>query len=126
MPTLLRLISFLRPYRTAVAMSAFFGAGLMVCTLSLPYITRLVIDDVIRGGQRNQLAPLLIGGLVIICVRFVFNLNRRIWAGRISLGVEYDLRDAVFGHIQRLSFAFFDENHDSSVDQSEFALPPGI
>ena len=90
-------------------MSAFFGAGLMVCTLSLPYITRLVIDDVIRGGQRNQLAPLLIVGLVIICVRFVFNLNRRIWAGRISLGVEYDLRDAVFGHIQRLSFAFFDE-----------------
>ncbi|HEY2346717.1 MAG TPA: EF-hand domain-containing protein [Xanthomonadaceae bacterium] len=24
------------------------------------------------------------------------------------------------------SFAFFDENHDGSVDQTEFALPPGI
>ncbi len=90
-------------------MSAFFGAGLMACTLSLPYITRLVIDDVIEKGERDKLVPLLVIALAVIAVRFVFNFCRRIWAGRISLGVEYDLRDAVFGHIQRLSFAFFDE-----------------
>ena len=90
-------------------MSAFFGAGLMACTLSLPYITRLVVDDVLQSGQRSKLAPLLVATLVIIAVRFVFNLCRRIWAGRISLGVEYDLRDTVFAHIQRLSFSFFDE-----------------
>jgi len=89
-------------------MAAFFGAGLMVCTLTLPYITRLVIDDVIQKGERDKLAPLILWTLLIIGLRFVFNYCRRIWAGRISLGVEYDLRDAVFAHIQRLSFAFFD------------------
>jgi ABC-type multidrug transport system fused ATPase/permease subunit len=89
-------------------MAAFFGAGLMVCTLTLPYITRLVIDDVIQKGERDKLAPLILWALVVIALRFVFNFCRRIWAGRISLGVEYDLRDAVFAHIQRLSFAFFD------------------
>ena len=88
--------------------SAFFGAGLMACTLSLPYISRLVIDQVIRGHQHDKLAPLLWIAFGLILVRFVLNQCRRIWAGRISLGVEYDLRDAVFGHIQRLSFAFFD------------------
>ena len=107
MPTLLRLISFLRPYRVAIAMTAFFGAGLMACTLTLPYITRLVINDVIEAGQRDKLAPLIGWTLLIIALRFVFNICRRIFAGRISLGVEYDLRDAVFAHIQRLSFAFF-------------------
>jgi len=89
-------------------MAAFFGAGLMVCTLTLPYITRLVIDDVIQKGERDKLAPLILWALAVIALRFVFNFCRRIWAGRISLGVEYDLRDAVFAHIQRLSFAFFD------------------
>jgi ABC-type multidrug transport system fused ATPase/permease subunit len=108
LPTLRRLISFLRPYRLAIAMAAFFGAGLMVCTLTLPYITRLVIDDVIQKGERDKLAPLILWALAVIALRFVFNFCRRIWAGRISLGVEYDLRDAVFAHIQRLSFAFFD------------------
>jgi ABC-type multidrug transport system fused ATPase/permease subunit len=108
LPTLRRLISFLRPYRLAIAMAACFGAGLMVCTLTLPYITRLVIDDVIQKGERDKLAPLILWALVVIALRFVFNFCRRIWAGRISLGVEYDLRDAVFAHIQRLSFAFFD------------------
>ena len=90
-------------------MSGFFGAALMACTLSLPYITRLVVDDVIQGGQRDKLAPLLLIALGVIAVRLVFNFCRRIWAGRISLGVEYDLRDAMFGHIQRLSFSFFDQ-----------------
>ncbi len=108
MPTLLRLISFLRPYRVAIAMTALFGAGLMACTLTLPYITRLVINDVIEAGQRDKLAPLIGWTLLIIGLRFVFNICRRIFAGRISLGVEYDLRDAVFAHIQRLSFGFFD------------------
>jgi len=106
--TLLRLISYLRPYRVPIVMAAIFGAGLMVCTLALPYITGLVINEVIVGGHRDKLAPLLGIAIAIILVRFVFNVCRRIWAGRISLGVEYDLRDAVFSHIQRLSFAFFD------------------
>jgi len=108
LPTLLRLISFLRPYRVAIAMTAFFGAGLMACTLTLPYITRLVINDVIEAGQRDKLAPLIGWTLLIIGLRFVFNIFRRIFAGRVSLGVEYDLRDAVFAHVQRLSFSFFD------------------
>ncbi len=89
-------------------MAALFGAALMVCTLALPYITRLVIDDVILAGDRSKLTPLVVITLVIISVRFVLNRWRRLWAGRISLGVESDLRDAVFAHIQRLSFAFFD------------------
>ena len=88
MPTLRRLISFLRPYRLAIAMAAFFGAGLMVCTLTLPYITRLVIDDVIQKGERDKLAPLILWALLVIALRFVFNFCRRIWAGRISLVVE--------------------------------------
>ena len=89
-------------------MAAVFGAGLMVCTLALPYITRLVIDDVILAGDRSKLVPLIGVTLVIITLRFILNVCRRVWAGRISLGVEFDLRDAVFSHVQRLSFAFFD------------------
>jgi len=108
LPTLLRLISFLRPYRVAIVMTAFFGVGLMACTLILPYITRLVINVVIEAGHRDQLAPLIGWALLVVALRFVLNFFRRIWAGRISLGVEYDLRDAVFAHVQRLSFGFFD------------------
>lgn len=108
MPTLLRLISFLRPYRLSIAMAGFFGLGLMMCTLTLPYITRLVIDDVIEHGERSKLVPLLGAALAVVALRLGFNVCRRLWAGRISLGVEYDLRDAVFGHLQRLSFSFFD------------------
>ena len=43
----------------------------------------------------------------MIALRFVFNFCRRIWAGRISLGVEYDLRDALFARLQELELSFF-------------------
>ena len=37
-----------------------------------------------------------------------FSVPRRLVAGRISLGIEYDLRNRMYGHLQRLELAFFD------------------
>jgi len=80
----------------------------MACTLTLPYLTGRVIDDVLEGGRRDRLAPLLAAVVVVVLARFALGVVRRVLAGRVSLAVEYDMRDVVFGHVQRLSFAFFD------------------
>ncbi len=88
--------------------TALAAAGLMACTLTLPYLTGRVIDDVLRAGRRDMLAPLLGAVALIVLVRFGLGVVRRVLAGRVSLAVEYDMRDLVFGHAQRLSFAFFD------------------
>ncbi|HWH15692.1 MAG TPA: ABC transporter ATP-binding protein [Miltoncostaeaceae bacterium] len=108
MTTLLRLLGFLRPYRVAVLVTALAAAGLMACTLTLPYLTGRVIDDVLAEGRRDALTPLLSAVVLVVLVRFVLGVVRRVLAGRVSLAVEYDMRDVVFGHAQRLSFAFFD------------------
>lgn len=80
----------------------------MGCTITLPYITRRVIDDVLNGQQQDALLPLVIGVIVIGVIRAIFALMRRIMAGRVSLSVEFDLRGLVFAHLQRLSFGYFD------------------
>src|SRR5690606_34787369 len=76
--------------------------------VTLPYLTGRVIDDVLRGGDRGALTALLVAAALVVLVRFALGLVRRVWAGRVSLGVEFDLRDLVFGHASRLSFAYFD------------------
>jgi ATP-binding cassette subfamily B protein len=106
--TLLRLLTFLRPYRLQVTITALAAAGLMACSLTLPYLTGRVIDDVLRGGDRAALTPLLATVVLVVCIRFGLGVLRRWLAGRVSLAVEYDMRDMVFSHVQRLSFAFFD------------------
>lgn len=88
--------------------TALAAAGLMACSLTLPYLTGRVIDDVLRDGRRDMLAPLLGAVVVVVVLRFGLGVVRRWLAGRVSLAVEYDLRDVVFSHAQRLSFAFFD------------------
>lgn len=88
--------------------TALAAAGLMACSLTLPYLTGRVIDDVLRDGRRDMLAPLLGAVVVVVLLRFGLGVLRRWLAGHVSLAVEYDLRDVVFSHAQRLSFAFFD------------------
>lgn len=84
------------------------AVGLMVASLTLPYLTRLVIDDVLGEGRRDLLWPIVGATLLIVLVRFVLTMARRFLAGGVSLGVEVDLRARLFGHLQRLSVSYFD------------------
>lgn len=80
----------------------------MACTITLPYLTRRVIDDVLNGQQEDALLPLVLIVVVVGVIRAIFAVMRRILAGHVSLAVEFDLRDRVFAHLQQLSFGYFD------------------
>ncbi len=67
-----------------------------------------MIDDVLNGQQQDALLPLVIIVIVVGVIRAFFAVIRRILAGHVSLGVEFDLRDRVFAQLQRLSFGYFD------------------
>lgn len=109
MRVLLRLLTFLRPYRAAVIITALAAAALMACSVTLPYLTRLVIDDVLTDGEESMLLPIIGAFLVVVALRFGFGYVRRVLAGRVSLGVETDLRALMFAHLQRLSVSYFDK-----------------
>ena len=108
MAVLLRLLRFLGPYRGKVAITAAGAAGVMACSITLPYLTGRVIDDVLNGGDRSALVPLVWAVVGIVLLRAVFNILRRLVSGQISLGVEFDLRGILFAHLQRMSLSYFD------------------
>ena len=108
MQILLRLLTFLRPYRGKVAITAVCAAGLMACSITLPYLTGRVIDQVLGEGDRAALAPLVWAVVGIAVVRMALGVLRRWVSGQVSLAVEYDLRARLFAHLQRMSFAYFD------------------
>jgi ABC-type multidrug transport system fused ATPase/permease subunit len=105
---LLRLLGFLRPYRGKVAITALCAAGLMACSITLPYLTGRVIDDVLGAGDRGALRPLVGAVVLVALVRMALGMLRRWVSGQVSLAVEYDLRARLFAHLQRMSFAYFD------------------
>ncbi|MDQ3719511.1 MAG: ABC transporter ATP-binding protein/permease [Actinomycetota bacterium] len=106
MRTFWRLLGFLGPYRAGVAASFALAAVAMGMGVLIPFLVGRAIDDIRRGGA--DLTPLvwaLIGAGVL---RLVFSVVRRLVAGRVSLGVEFDLRNRMYGHLQSLELSFFD------------------
>jgi len=104
--TFWRLLGFLRPYWAGVIASFLLAAVAMGMGVLIPYLVGRTIDDV-RGDGAN-LEPLvwaLIGAGVL---RLAFSVVRRLVAGRVSLGVEFDLRNRMYSHLQSLELAFFD------------------
>src|SRR3954462_6327911 len=106
MPTFWRLLTFLRPYRRGVIVSFALAAVAMGTGVLIPYLVGRTVDE-IRKGETN-LWPLAFAILGAALIRLVFSVARRLIAGRVSLGVEYDLRNRMYRHLQSLELAFFD------------------
>src|SRR5437763_15726255 len=100
MRTLRRLLAFLRPYRTGVAWSFALAFGTVATTVLLPYLTGRAIDAV-RGHDKHALTTWAIVIGVAGAGRLALSVARRLVAGRVSLGVELDLRNRLYGQFQR-------------------------
>jgi ABC-type multidrug transport system fused ATPase/permease subunit len=109
-----RLLGFLAPYRRGVVLSALLAAAAMAMTVLIPWLTGQAIDE-IRDGDGSQLnrIGILIG--VAGVLRLVLTVGRRLVAGRVSLGVEYDLRQRLYGHLLSMELGFFDRQQTGQL-----------
>jgi ABC-type multidrug transport system fused ATPase/permease subunit len=113
MRTFWRLIGFLRPYRREVLVSFALAAAAMGAGVLIPYLIGRTIDE-IRGGEVDLW--LLAGAVAAAGVlRLAFSVSRRLVAGRVSLGVEYDLRNRMYEHLHSLELGFFDSQQTGQL-----------
>ncbi|MBU3674456.1 MAG: ABC transporter ATP-binding protein [Solirubrobacteraceae bacterium] len=114
MATFGRLLGFLRPYRRGVLASFAFATAAMAMTVAIPWLTGKAINQINEGDRadlKTLAAAVFVAGLLRLGLTFV----RRIVAGRVSLGVEYDLRGRMYQHLQALELAFFDSEQTGQL-----------
>ena len=114
MLTFRRLLGFLRPYRVGVSWSFLFAAGALGATVLIPYLTGRAINS-IGSHDRHALITWAIVVVVAGLARLALSVARRIVAGRVSLGVELDLRNSLYSHLQRLELSFFDRQQTGQL-----------
>jgi ABC-type multidrug transport system fused ATPase/permease subunit len=114
MSTFWRLIGFLRPYRKGVIWSFVFAFGALGATVLIPSLTGVAINA-IHHHHRHELVVLALAITGAGLVRLVLSVLRRVVAGEVSLGVELDLRNALYGHLQRLELGFFDRQQTGQL-----------
>jgi ABC-type multidrug transport system fused ATPase/permease subunit len=114
MSTFRRLLSFLGPYRRGVIWSFALAGGALGATVLIPFLTGLAINA-IRAHRHHELVLLSLGILAAGLVRLVLSVFRRLIAGQVSLGVEMDLRTAMYNRLQQLELSFFDRQQTGQL-----------
>jgi ATP-binding cassette subfamily B protein len=113
--TFARLLGFLRPYKVSLVVSVFLAVGSQAAQIALYAVTGRVIDDAIRPHDRAELWLLLWVILGLGAAKAAFMIGRRLISGRQALGVEFDLRNALYAHLLRLSFGYYDRHQTGQL-----------
>ncbi|MGH2939200.1 MAG: ABC transporter ATP-binding protein [Solirubrobacterales bacterium] len=114
MRTYRRLMGFLRPYRVQLWGSLFFAWAAMGMTVLIPWLLGRAINA-IEDGNKPDLLPLALAILGAAILRMGLTIVRRLVAGKVSLGVEFDLRQMFYAHLQKLELGFFDSQQTGQL-----------
>lgn len=106
MRTFFRLLRFLDPYRSGVVWSLLLAAASMGASVLLPWLTGRAIDA-LRKDDPAELKLIVVIVLAAGILRLALSVGRRLVSGQVSLGVERDLRNRIYVHLQRLELGFF-------------------
>ena len=107
MRTFRRLLGFLRPYRRGLLFSLLLAWAAMGMTVAIPALLGGAVQA-IEDKNRDDILPLVLLLLGAGILRLALTVARRLIAGKVSLNVEYDLRQTFYEHLQRLELGFFD------------------
>jgi ATP-binding cassette subfamily B protein len=103
-----RIWTFIRPYRRQVAIAV---AAVLVFTgtqVAIPLIIRFAIDHGLAVGDSVALAFSVAAFLIAILVNYGASYVQETVVGKAAEGVLFDMRRAMFAHLQRVSLSFMD------------------
>jgi ATP-binding cassette subfamily B protein len=111
-----RLLGFLRPYRTGLIVSIVLAVGSQAAQIALVWVTgRDAIDQSLLKHDTTRLwwtVGILVG---LGVARAVLMAARRLLSGQIALDVEMDMRSGLYAHLVRLSFGFYDRHQTGQL-----------
>ena len=98
---------FLRKYRFKLLGSLILTTFISVLAIVNPYVSGMIVDDVIQGGQYDLLWKLVLILLLVTLVRGALRFFYQVIFEVCSQGVLYDMRDVVYRRLLTEDFAFY-------------------
>ncbi|RYG66533.1 ABC transporter ATP-binding protein, partial [bacterium] len=109
-PLLLRFWGYYQPYRKLFILDFCCAIVAAILELSFPLFVNQVVDKLLPSNNWS-LTLLACGGLLVIYFLNAFlGFVVTYWGHMLGINIETDMRSSMFGHIQKLSFRFFDNN----------------
>ena len=115
MKSLLRIITYLAPYRGLVWLTFFFAALTTCLELFPPWLIKIVIDDVLPTQNMDLLSWVLLGLTLAYGLKNLCNSLRIRFNNMLEQRVVHRLRQEVFEALQRLSLNYYENRSTGEI-----------
>ena len=106
-----RFLVHLAPYRARIALAVIAVLFFIATQLMVPLVIRWAIDDALTAGDGARVLLVVIMGVFfgVVVVNYVSMLLLESIVGRIAGHLLFDLRRAMYAHLQVVSLGFMDQ-----------------
>ena len=108
-------LSFLKKYRMSIVFGLFLTILIAVLNIVNPYISGLIVDEVIRESRNELLLPLIGCMLGVIIVKSVMRFLYQLIFETASQGLLYDMRDKVYRKLLQEDFQFYNKKRTGDL-----------
>jgi ATP-binding cassette subfamily B protein len=105
-----RLLTYLRPYWREVGLALVAIIAGAAAQLAQPYLVKLAIDRFIAVRRLDGLERLALAYLAILVAAFALEYLQTWTMQMTGQRIMFDLRMAIYGHLQRLDLGYYDRN----------------
>ncbi len=102
-----RVLGFARPYRGQLIGFLLAVIAAAVVTAIPPLLLKSLLDTAVPDENHGLVTALAAGAVALALASAALSLLQRWYSARIGEGLIYDLRVALFDHVQRLPISFF-------------------
>lgn len=107
--------SFLKKYRGKMAAGLLMTTVIAMLTIVSPYISGVIVDDVIGAGKRELLSVMILSLLLITVVKGILRYSSQVMFETCSQGVLYSMRDKVYRKLLAEDFNFYNKNRTGDL-----------
>lgn len=107
--------SFFRPHLGLFALDMSCAVTVAVIDLAFPYITRVSMQTLLPEKLYTTFFVIMAAMFAAYILKGVMYYLITVLGHRMGVYIEADMRHAVFNHMQRLSFSFFDRNRTGAL-----------
>ncbi|MEG1459444.1 MAG: ABC transporter ATP-binding protein [Acetivibrio sp.] len=108
-----KFLSFYKPYKGLFAADMFCALAVAMISLINPLIVRYITNDLLVNNQIEKITGIIInigvGMLLLAVLQFLCNYFVAYKGHMMGAKMEYDMRNEIFDHYQKLSFNFYDD-----------------
>lgn len=110
-----RFFSYYQPYRNLFLLDFSSAVVLALLELLFPMAVRWVVDTLLPAGNWQFVMWAGVGLLFLYFISTGLQYVVTYWGHKLGINIEYDMRQQLFDHVQKLSFRYFDNNKTGSI-----------